>query len=369
MEKVFKCKGFFDNIKGKLIKNCYLNVSNSGKLNVVENNVNFDKYDLGFVIPPFFDAHVHLFLTGSKDLNDRKKELNLSSNERKKLILQNINKHLECGIVSVKDAGDNSWSVLEVKENVKDFRIIASGKALYKKGRYGSFIGIPVHDTDSLIYSLNLLKTKNVDVIKVLNSGVNSVDKFAAATAPQFSDDEFKIIKDFSHKNNLQIMVHANGEKPVKIASEFKPASIEHGFFLGKENIEHLVENSITVVPTFSAMYNLIENKTFNVKQIDIIKRTVEHHLEEISRFIESGGRVALGTDAGSFAVNHGESFFQEIRFFIEKLGFDFDDVLKISTVKNLDNIPFLLSIDKFDYKEILNGKFQIIRINGIKTS
>ncbi len=369
MEKVFKCKGFFDNRKGKLLKNCYLKVFNNGKLEVIENNDNFLKYDLDFVIPPFFDAHAHLFLTGSIDLNDRKKELNLSFKEREKLILQNINKQLECGIAGVRDAGDNSWSVLEIKKKVKDFDIIASGKAIYKKGRYGSFIGVPVHDRESLIYSLNLLKTKNVDIIKVLNSGVNSVDEFGTVTSPQFSNDELEIIKDFSLKNNLQIMVHANGEKPVKIASGYKPASIEHGFFLGKENIEQLVDNNITIVPTFSAMYNLIENKTFNTKQKDVIKRTVEYHLEEIMEFIELGGKVSLGTDAGSFGVKHGESFFQEILFFIEKLGLDFEEVLKISTVNNLDNISFLLSIKKFDYKEILNKNFQIIKINEIKTS
>jgi predicted amidohydrolase YtcJ len=312
------------------------------------------------LIPPFHDSHVHLFLSGSENYKQREKELSYSFNESVKNGKNNLKKLMRYGIFSVIDAGDSKWSALSLRDSneFKGFELRVAGKALFKKSRYGSFIGLEITDKKSLKNALNELLEKKVDVIKVLNSGINSVKEYAKETEPQFSFSELKYIVDFARDNNLDVIVHVNGKKAIKETIRHNVYRLEHAFFIGEENIGAITDKGIKISPTFSAMYNLIRNPFLNKQEIDIIKKTVDNHINEINFFLNSGGKVELGTDSGSFNVKHGEAFFKEIEFFMEKLKFSFDDILSICCKKEL-NSPFLIHIDSFSYESLKKLKVE----------
>ncbi len=348
---IVECKGFFDIESKKLIKNCKIFWDkNLKKFVFVNDNLKAEKY-LKYAIPVFHDAHVHLFLSGVKNLKQREKELSFDLEKSIEIAKNNIKNLMNYGIFSVVDAGDNKWCALTIRDlnKFKNFKIIASGKALFKKGRYGSFIGLEISDRQSLKNNLRLLLAKGVNVIKVLNSGINSVKEYGKETDPQFSPLELKYIVDFAKDNNLEVLVHVNGKKAISETIKHNVNRLEHAFFIKDEGlIREIANRNIKITPTFRAMYNLIENDLFGNKEKEIIKKTVQTHIIEIKKFLNYGGKVNLGTDSGSFNVIHGRSFIDEIDFFIEKIGFTFEDILSIICIQEF---PFLIELEEFSYK------------------
>ncbi len=352
-----KCKYFYNPLQKKIIENCTIYWDrNNQKIQLTENS-NYSKLNLNYVIPAFRDSHVHLFLSGVKNFKIREKELSCSLSESIENVLSNIQKLKNAGIYEIMDAGDHKCSALKVRDikDFDDFKIKSCGKALFKKGRYGSFIGLEISDKKSLKNALNILKSAKVDFIKVLNSGINSIKEFGKETLPQFSESEMDYIVKFAKDNNLDVIVHVNGKQSIEQTIKHDIARLEHAFFIKDEHlIKDIAQKGISIVPTFRAMYNLIENENLSNKEREIIKKTVETHVEEIKKFIKYGGKLQLGTDSGSYNVVHGKSFFDEIEFFIKNLDFSFEKILSI--VCTLES-PVILELNEFSFNSIKNCK------------
>ena len=348
-----KCKKFFSPEKGKFFENCSIYWDKNQQKIVITKDSKSSQKELNIVIPAFKDSHVHLFLSGVKNFEIREKELSCSLEESIKNVLSNIEKLKKAGIYEVMDAGDNKCSALKVR-NMKifdDFKIKSCGKALFKKGRYGSFIGLEISDKKSLKKALNILKSAKVDFIKVLNSGINSIKEYGKETAPQFSDNELNYIVKFAKDNNFDVIVHVNGKQAINQTIKHEVTRLEHAFFIKDEYlIKDIAQKGISIVPTFRAMYNLIENENLSNKEKEIIKKTVETHVEEVKKFIEYGGKLQLGTDSGSYNVVHGKSFFDEIEFLMTKLNLSFEKILSI--ICTLE-IPVVIELKKFSYESL----------------
>ncbi|GEM_PF-4491072 len=372
MPKFLKVKGFFDPQLGEMIYNPIIKWDDDLSIHILTTPLPPSvkiKQIKGYITTPFFDLHTHLFLTGSSEISEREKVLKEDKFTTENRIEENIENYKKYGIIGVRDAGDNLFAALDMSKKISDFTIIPSGKAIFKKGRYGSFIGEPFTDKKSLIAILNSLNSKGAQVLKIINSGINSVDKFGNQTTSQFTYDEFKLLSDFAKNNDLKVMVHANGEEAIKMAASFGVTSIEHGFFMGEDNIKLMIDNNVSLIPTFAAMFNLIYNKAFTNKQKEVIKKTTDHHIDEVRQFLELGGRLNLGTDAGSFGMMHGESIFDEIKFFHKSIGLSFEEILKIVSYDNLllagvtiKRYPFLIFMDQFNYQSLSSSNSKTIQ-------
>lgn len=345
-----KCRYFFNPEDKKLIKNCVIYWDKSLKQIKISDNSNEYEKELEYVIPAFKDQHVHLFLSGFRNSKIREKELSCSESQSIKNVISNIKRLKKAGIFQVMDAGDSKWSALKVRDMqiFDDFEVKLCGKALFKRGRYGSFIGIEIFNKKSLKDALKILKEKNVDFIKVLNSGINSIKEYAKETDPQFTDSEMEYIVKFAKEHNLEVIVHVNGEKAIRQTIKHNISRLEHAFFIKDENlIKDIAQKGIRIVPTFRAMLNLKDNETLSEFEKEIIEKTVDNHIKEIKKFLKYGGKLELGTDSGSYNVIHGKSFYDEIEFFMTKLEFSFEEILSlISSIKS----PAIIELKEFSF-------------------
>ena len=125
------------------------------------------------------------------------------------------------------------------------------------------------------------------DHVKIVQSGLNSLSDFGKEAKSQFDPDELKRAVSRVHRTGRRVMVHANGREPVKTAIAAGCDSVEHGFFMGRENLEALAERGIFWVPTVVTMKAFAELE-FGVKR-DVARRNLEHQLEQIRLAREFG--------------------------------------------------------------------------------
>lgn len=288
------------------------------------------------IIPPFVDSHVHLSLSGTVHRKSRHQQLLAGYNEISPIIRRHISRHLSHGVLAVRDGGDRGGYVLQYKIHAQEnmqlpFALKAAGKAWHKQGRYGNMLGrhpdggVPLAETYSM-------ESEPIDHVKIINSGMNSLTLFARKTPPQFDRDELHAIFLRAKNDNRKVMVHANGTLPVRLAIEAGCHSIEHGFFMGSDNLQRMAENDVFWVPTAVAMQALLKNSD-HIDKCDraVIEHNLQHQLEQISTARKYGVQIALGTDSGSLGVNHGKAVAEELNLLIQA-GFTLPEAIRCTT-------------------------------------
>jgi imidazolonepropionase-like amidohydrolase len=184
------------------------------------------------------------------------------------------------------------------------------------------------------------------DHVKIVNSGLNSLIRFGRQTPPQFDSEELKDAVQASNRNGWPVMVHANGEMPVGIAINAGCQSIEHGFFMGKENLKKLAEKQIFWTPTTFTMQAFSDHFNSKDSSTDVPKKNIDHQLEQMAMAREFGIPIAVGTDAGSLGVHHGSSMVEELKLLMEA-GFSVEEAIccatgngaKLLSLKNLGRL------------------------------
>lgn len=275
------------------------------------------------VLPPLVDCHVHLTLSGSADPEVRQHRRAADYEASRPVIAEHLHNHFTHGVLAVRDGGDDRAHVLRFKkEGDKTGNapvvIQAAGRAWHNRNRYGSFIGRTPGKNKSLAAAF-LRDTEPVDHVKIINSGLNSLSIFGHETAPQFSPTELALLAVQAHREDKPVMVHANGRLPVRLALEAGCDSIEHGFFMGLENLKLMAETQTTWVPTACTMKALANDPAPCGSQVDenVVQKNLQDQMEQIQQARRYGVPIALGTDAGSRGVLHGKAVVEEIQILI----------------------------------------------------
>ncbi len=87
-------------------------------------------------------------------------------------------------------------------------------------------------------------------------------------------------------------------------------ASIEHGIFMTDGCIAEMLARGVYLVPTLAAVMNIVNNKANGIPAYAVEKaeRAYERHRQSVTLFYRAGGKIALGTDAGTPFNRHGEN-------------------------------------------------------------
>ena len=300
------------------------------------------------VLPGLIDSHVHLCMSGSIDPEYREKQLGASYEELLPIIAEHLRHQFSHGVLGLRDGGDRGGHVLrylaeEIDPETMPVRVVSPGRAYHRSGRYGSLIGVSLDDDESLRETL-LRLVQPTKLTKVVNSGVNSLTKFALESEPQFSTPQLSELVTEVKRSGGRVMVHANGEMPVRMAIEANCDSIEHGFFMGRQNLELMAENGVYWVPTVFTMKAVVQNAQYYRTTIDkkVAEQNLGHQLEQLALARELGVKVALGTDSGSIGVLHGESMVEEMKLF-RQAGYSLSETIRCAT----ENGARLLGLEK----------------------
>ena len=287
------------------------------------------------LLPGPVDCHVHLFMSGTDGEEEREWQLKAPYESIKTVIRKDLMQQLDHGVVAVRDGGDYAGHTLRYKKEclaTDGFPIYlkSAGRAWRASGRYGKLIGRPAPKGSSLARCIGREKDR-IDHVKVVNSGVNSLLEYGKETAPQFSLDHLSAGVRAAGELRLKTMVHANGTLPVKAAVEAGCHSIEHGFFMGRENLERLSQSHITWVPTAYTMKGYHKCLKPESPGWLIARKNLEHQLDQMRLARQFGVQIAVGTDAGSLGVHHGSALIEEIKLLMQA-GFPLEFAIRCST-------------------------------------
>lgn len=308
----------------------------------------------GTILPTLVDSHVHLAMSGSVAGPERDRQLSADCRELSSLITRHLGYLFSHGVLAVRDGGDRQGCVADYLAAAGDdipVLVRSSGRALHDKGRYGGLIGGHPEGGRTLAGEYKA-RSASCDQVKLVNSGLNSLKEFGRRTAPQFYRDEIRELVNAARQNDLQVMVHANGEEPVAEALAAGCRSIEHGFFMGRDNLAKMADQGVVWVPTAVTMKAYAEHLSHSGDSAgaDIARRNLEDQLAQLALARELGVTVALGTDAGSPGVLHGESVVEEIKLLI-RAGYNLAESIRCATA----NGARLLGLD--DCGQLLPGR------------
>ncbi|GKT08875.1 amidohydrolase family protein [Desulforhabdus sp. TSK] len=298
------------------------------------------------VLPGLVDAHVHLTMSGTVDPRLREHQLDFSYEEAEQAISKHLFQHLSHGVVAVRDGGDASGYSLRYKlagtsPSPAPVRYRVAGKAWHAPGRYGRLIGRSPEKGRTLAESITQ-EPVGPDHIKIVNSGLNSLKQFGKMTPPQFGSAELKAAIAAGLRRGWKTMVHANGDLPVAQALDAGCHSIEHGFFMGRSNLERIRDLRVYWTPTACTMKAYWEQLPSDGVEVDISRRNLDHQMEQISYALRIGAPLTVGTDSGGLGLHHGASIIEELKLFVSA-GFSLEGAIQCAS----SNGAQLLGLDK----------------------
>jgi len=295
--------------------------------------------DLGSftVLPGLVDAHVHLALSGTEDGGEREAQRKASFESSSTRIRDHLREHIRHGVVAVRDGGDKDGHALLYKhrvlaKNPSPVAVQAAGQGWHASGRYGNLIGASPQPEETLAQAVSRRGAEK-DFVKIVNSGLNSLTCFGAETAPQFALEELVEAVKKAHGLGKKVMVHANGRIPVGSAVEAGCDSIEHGFFMGRENLDKMAERQTVWIPTVFTMAAYAEKLAGGSRESEVAKRNLDHQLNQIRLARSLGVPVGVGTDSGSLGVHHGRAFCKELQLLMTA-GFTLEEAVQSATAR-----------------------------------
>jgi imidazolonepropionase-like amidohydrolase len=123
--------------------------------------------------------------------------------------------------------------------------------------------------------------------------------------AQQYSTEELAAIADEAHRRGLRVATHCHGDVAVNAALDAGIDCIEHGMMIGDDTIQRLVDTGTFLVSTCALTENWDisdQPKSLQAKAAEVFPKAKE----SLSKAIEAGVKVALGTDAP--AIWHGRN-------------------------------------------------------------
>lgn len=283
------------------------------------------------VIHIYIETHMHISLDGIDSTIFRRK---IKSSEKKaeELIRKNIRAYKDLGIIAVRDGGDPINLSAITRRIAKEEGIIYKTPihAIHKRGYYGSYIGKAIDDIRDFKIVFSQIEKENPDFIKIPLSGMMDFDTYGVVGELAFNQEELDYIVKFAQDKGLPTMVHVNSREGVQRAIKAGVDTIEHGYYMGDEELYALKESEIIWVPTLAPLGNICFSKDERYKeQRKTIKRIFDEQSRNIKKAYEIGVKLAIGSDGGAYKVPHGQGFLNELKY-MNEAGIELEELKRI---------------------------------------
>ncbi len=326
------------------------------------------------VLPGLIDCHTHL---GARaDRYDEIWRFKDTPFQSAFAAVVNARKTLEAGFTSVRDVGSEPFLAVDLRNSIKEGlvpgpRIVASGPAISITGGHGDLNNYSpqtrvsmfpeerdfaiADGVDQIRHVVRAQVKYGVDVIKILATG-GVLSKGDSPGAPQYTPEELKAAAEEAHMAGRKIAAHAHGAQGIKNAIAAGIDSIEHASLIDEEGLRMAKDHgTYLVMDIYNDDYILGMASQFGLAQENIDKEKMVGRLqrENFQKAVQSGVKMAFGTDAGVYP--HGDNAKQF--FYMVKFGMTPAQAIRAATSSAADLIgrsKDVGSIEKGKYADII---------------
>lgn len=248
------------------------------------------------------DHHIHMVLDGVywRDAIARH-----SAGVDQDFVRQQLDIYKRAGYTYLRDGGDK-WGVgAYARDIAPEYGITYRTPLapLCQAGHYGGFIGEVYGDIKEYAALVTRHRKSGADFIKIMISGLMDFDHYGVLSEEGVSPKTVWELIHIAHEEGFSVMAHANGARTVEAAAQAGVDSVEHGAYLDTDALCAMKEAGTVWVPTLSTIGNLRGKGRFDEAAV---QKILDSALENVSAFAGMGGLLAVGTDAGAWAVEHG---------------------------------------------------------------
>ncbi|HEV2415430.1 MAG TPA: amidohydrolase family protein [Candidatus Dormibacteraeota bacterium] len=268
------------------------------------------------LLPGLIDCHVHLTARGQG--LDHTRELTTPPTLELMHTVKAARETLNAGFTAVRDAAGTPAGV-RMAIDAGYFvgpRMFVTVTALSQTGGHtdahfmcGADLDIPLPDrphgvvdgVENMRLRVRELIRAGADWIKLCTSG----GVLSPGDQPHHSAltlDEIKAAVEEAHVQGHKVMAHAQANAGIKNALKAGVATIEHGIWLDGDAIEMMLDGHNALIPTLVAPHWVIRHAEAGKMPpyaITKAKAVIEDHKSSVRQAIESGVRIAFGTDTG----------------------------------------------------------------------
>ncbi|MBI5440566.1 MAG: amidohydrolase family protein [Deltaproteobacteria bacterium] len=271
----------------------------------------------GWLVEPLADAHVHLSLSGSRDVAERRRVGALGREASLERVLGLLQEYRRAGIAVVRDGGDRTGIVLEAAAtaNRRPDRFAAvrpAGEAVYRAGFYGSFLGSGARDVREAAALLERNRALGATLAKFLATGLNGLVRAGEVEPGGFSEAELSELISVAHALGLPPMIHANGPLGGLARCLAPETTLEHGFWMASDDLADLAKAGAAWTPTVGA-WAALDGLGLPAQQLAVVGETHGRQLQAVREAEAAGVELLAGSDAGTPGVEHVSGLFGEL--------------------------------------------------------
>ncbi|WP_207481229.1 metal-dependent hydrolase family protein [Arenibaculum pallidiluteum] len=264
----------------------------------------------GTLLPGLIDCHVHLCYTGSAD--PRAALERMSAAEITLTVLANAQASLSGGITAVRDCGGKDHLEFAVRDAIErgvfpGAAIRAAGRMICMTGGHGNQWARVADGSDEIVKAVREQVHAGCDLVKIMATGgvmTPGVDpRDAHYTAPEMAAGVSE-----ARRLRRRTASHAQGTQGILNAVRAGIDSIEHGIYMDEQCLEEMLAAGTFLVPTIAAVRNILGNADRGIPSyaVEKARAVAERHRESFRMYHRAGGRIAMGTDAGTPFNLHG---------------------------------------------------------------
>ena len=296
----------------------------------------------GTLMPGIIDCHVHS-LSGAEGnpgaIQDRMSAAQLTVRG-----MEFMRSTLEGGVTAVRDCGGTDYIEFALRDAFNAGRFLGptmrcAGRMICMTGGHGNRTGRIADGVDEVVKAVREQIHAGSDLVKimatggVMTAGVNPEDA-------HYSAEEMKAGITEAHRFHKCCASHAQGALGILNAVRGGIDSIEHGIFMDDECCREMLERGVWLVPTLAAVKNILAgfdggDRSIPDYVIEKSRRVFDRHIAATKMYYKAGGKIAMGTDAGTPHNRHGENA-RELEFMCD-IGVSTRDSLFFATASAAD--------------------------------
>jgi imidazolonepropionase-like amidohydrolase len=271
------------------------------------------------VMPGLIDTHVHLDFQASRDYTLNQFYENPADAAIRSTVFAKTT--LMTGFTTVRDLGGYTGVNISLRNAIQKGivpgpHIYTAGKVISSTGGHGDrtdgyrqdLMGNPgplegvANGKEECIKAVRQRYKEGSDLIKIMASGgVLSLEK--DGTAPQFSEEEMRVIVETAKDCGMRVAAHAHGAESIKRAIRAGVTSIEHGSFIDDEGIELAKKYGVWLVPTLLPGKSVADSTKipgyYSARIAEKAMAIGPLRQANFSKAYKAGVKIAFGTDAG----------------------------------------------------------------------